>query len=226
MSFRLKEILCYWVDSNLVNLSLRNRFRPGVSFPYNPMAGVFYIPMMSSEANPFIAYRNKIKGIINAFNSINRTNGNVIIGCTSAIDSRIADSSIDYVFTDPPFGENIYYSDLNFFIESWRKLFTNTNSEAIIDKVKKKGLTEYMGLMETSFKEYYRVLKPGRWITVEFSNTKSSVWNGIQTALTNSGFVVADVSALDKKLNSFQAVNSSTAVKQDLVISAYKPNMR
>lgn len=223
-NFRLKEILCYWVDSNLVNLSLRNRFRPGVSFPYNPMAGVFYIPMMSSEANPFIAYRNKIKGIINAFNSINRTNGNVIIGCTSAIDSRIADSSIDYVFTDPPFGENIYYSDLNFFIESWRKLFTNTNSEAIIDKVKKKGLTEYMGLMETSFKEYYRVLKPGRWITVEFSNTKSSVWNGIQTALTNSGFVVADVSALDKKLNSFQAVNSSTAVKQDLVISAYKPN--
>ncbi|WP_347460948.1 DNA methyltransferase [Acinetobacter sp. ANC 7454] len=221
--FKVKEILCYWIDSNFVNLSLRNRFRPGVSFPYNPMAGVFYIPMMSSEANPFIAYRNKIKAIINAFRSVNRINGNVLIGCGSATDAQIPNGSIDYIFTDPPFGENIYYSDLNFFIESWRKVFTNTNPEAIIDRVKNKDLIEYMGLMQLSFKEYYRVLKPGRWITVEFSNTKSSVWNGIQTALSNAGFVVADVSILDKKQGSFQSVNSSTAVKQDLVISAYKP---
>ena len=68
------------------------------------------------------------------------------------------------------------------------------------------------------------MLKPGRWMTVEFSNTKSSVWNSIQTALTEAGFIVANVSALDKKQGSFKAVTTPTAVKQDLVISAYKPN--
>lgn len=223
-NFKMREVLCYWLDSHFVNLSLRNRFRPGVSFPYNPMAGVFYMPMMSSEANPFIAYKNKLDRVTKAFSSISRKNGKVVIGCSSASDTLIPDSSIDYIFTDPPFGENIYYSDLNFFIESWRKIFTNTKSEAIIDRVKDKTIGSYMALMELCFKEYYRILKPGRWITVEFSNTKSSVWNGIQTALTNAGFVVANVSALDKQLNTFQAVNSSTAVKQDLVISAYKPN--
>ena len=223
-SFRMREILCYWMDSHFVNLSLRNRFRPGVSFPYNPMAGVFYMPMMCSEANPFTAYRNKIERIVKAFSSVDRKGDGVLISCASATQTSIPNSSIDYIFTDPPFGENIYYSDLNFFIESWREVFTNTKSEAIIDRVKKKGLAEYMWLMEASFTEYYRILKPGRWITVEFSNTKSFVWNGIQAALTNAGFVVANVSALDKQLNTFQAVNSSTAVKQDLVISAYKPN--
>jgi DNA modification methylase len=222
--FRLREILCYWLDSHFVNLSLRNRFRPGVSFPYNPMAGVFYIPMMCSEANPFVAYKNKIDRIVKAFSSINRRDGDVLLGCCSATATGVPDNSIDYIFTDPPFGENIYYSDLNYFIESWRNVFTNTEDEAIIDKVKEKGLLEYIGLMQASFHEYYRIIKPGRWMTVEFSNTKSSVWNGIQTALTNAGFVIANVAALDKQLNTFQAVNSSTAVKQDLVISAYKPN--
>jgi hypothetical protein len=222
--YKLRDALCYWVDSHFVNLSLRNRFRPGVSFPYNPMAGVFYLPMMCSEANPFIAYGNKIERIVKGFQTIENSSDPVVIGCGSASDTRIPDGSIDYVFTDPPFGENIYYSDLNFFTESWRKVFTNTGPEAIIDRVKEKDISVYMRLMSASFQEYFRILKPGRWITVEFSNTKSSVWNGIQTALTNAGFVVANVSMLNKQTNTFQAVNSSIAVKQDLVISAYKPD--
>ena len=78
--------------------------------------------------------------------------------------------------------------------------------------------------MANCFKEAYRVLKPGRWMTVEFSNTKASVWNSIQTALTEAGFIVANVSALDKKQGSYNAVTNPTSVKQDLVISAYKPN--
>lgn len=61
-------------------------------------------------------------------------------------------------------------------------------------------------------------------MTVEFSNTQASVWNAIQTALQEAGFVVANVSALDKKQGSFKAVTTPTAVKQDLVISAYKPD--
>ena len=61
-------------------------------------------------------------------------------------------------------------------------------------------------------------------MTIEFSNTKAAVWNAIQTALTDAGFVIANVSALDKQQGSFKAVTTPTAVKQDLVISAYKPN--
>lgn len=50
------------------------------------------------------------------------------------------------------------------------------------------------------------------------------MWNAIQVALQQAGFVVAEVSALDKKQGSYRQVTSTTAVKQDLVISAYKPN--
>jgi hypothetical protein len=68
------------------------------------------------------------------------------------------------------------------------------------------------------------MLKPGRWMTVEFSNTQAHVWNNIQAAITSAGFIVGNVSALDKKQGGLNAIVGSTAVKQDLVISAYKPN--
>ena len=74
---------------------------------------------------------------------------------------RIPDGSIDYIFTDPPFGENIYYSDLNTLIEAWHGVLTNSEPEAIVDRVKLKGLPEYQKLMEKCFQEYFRILKPG-----------------------------------------------------------------
>jgi hypothetical protein len=60
-------------------------------------------------------------------------------------------------------------------------------------------------------------------MTVEFHNSKNAVWNAIQQALLTAGFVIADVRTLDKKQGSFKQVTTNGAVKQDLVISAYKP---
>ena len=105
------------------------------------------------------------------------------------------------------------YSELNFLWEAWLKVFTNNRTEAIENKAQGRSLDDYRQLMTACFKEAYRVLKPGRWMTVEFSNTKASVWNAIQTALQEAGFIVANVAALDKKQGSFKAVTSTTAVK-------------
>lgn len=133
------------------------------------------------------------------------------------------DNYYDYIFVDPPFGSNIMYSELNFLWESWLDVFTNKKPEAIINKQQKKKLAEYQVLMENSFSEFFRLLKPGRWMTVEFHNSQNAVWNAIQEAMLHAGFVVADVRALDKQQGSFNQVNATGAVKTDLIISAYKP---
>ena len=59
---------------------------------------------------------------------------------------------------------------------------------------------------------------------LQFSNTSAAVWNSIQSALQYAGFVIANVAALDKQQGSFKAVTTTTAVKQDLVITCYKPS--
>jgi hypothetical protein len=131
----------------------------------------------------------------------------------------------DYIFVDPPFGGNRMYSELNFLWENWLKVLTNNKDEAIINNVQRKALHEYQALMELCFQNFFIALKPGRWMTVEFSNTLKSVWNAIQEALLKAGFVVADVRTLDKGKGTFKQVTTTSAVKQDLIISAYKPQI-
>ncbi|AON09740.1 DNA methyltransferase [Pseudomonas aeruginosa] len=221
---RLRNAIKYWLDSQFTNMSILNRYRPEVSFPYNPLSGVFYVPSLISEADPFTAYANKIKRLTAAFSASHAKDGISITSCGSAAKLLTSDESVDYIFTDPPFGENIYYADLNILVESWHRVLTDVKPEAIVDRVRQKGVPEYQQLMRACFSEYYRVLKPGRWMTVVFSNSRASVWNAIQVALQQVGFVVAEVTALDKVQGSFQQVVSPNTVKQDLVISAYKPN--
>ena len=185
------------------------------------VAGTLYISSMPAEQSVIFYLKKRLKKYQS---SSNLSKERILIGTSSAGQKKITNSFVDYIFTDPPFGANLMYSELNFLWESWLKLKTNNSKEAIENKVQGKGFSDYTQLMTESFQEYYRILKPGKWMTVEFSNTNAGIWNGIQTALQRAGFIVANVAALDKKQGSFKAVTTTTAVKQDLVISCYKPS--
>jgi hypothetical protein len=148
----------------------------------------------------------------------------VAIGTSSTSESFIPENNVDYIFIDPPFGSNLAYSELNFLWESWLRVFTITKPEAIVSKHQQKSLSDYQELMTDCFREMFRILRPGHWMTVEFHNSQNSVWNTIQEAVLRAGFVVADVRTLDKVGRSFNVINADSAVKQDLIISAYKPN--
>lgn len=213
----------FWVNSQLVNISKLNRFRPGISFPYNPLSGTLYIGSQISESNVFTALENKLKKLSTAFSLLDSDNAT---GVCSATNSSLLDNSIDYIFTDPPFGANISYSELNYIQESWLKVKTNNAEEAIVNESLFKTRTDYQLLMTNSLKEYYRILKPEKWITIEFSNTSAAIWNSIQSALNEAGFILTSVAALDKQTGSFKSVTTTTAVKQDLVITCYKPSLR
>ena len=127
------------------------------------------------------------------------------------------------MFVDPPFGQNIPYADLALLVESWHGVTTSVPEEAVVDSFKDKSIDTYGELMTACFTEFYRVLKPGRWMTVEFSNSSNEVWTVIQQALAAAGFVVADTRVLDKEQGSYRQVTATTAVKRDLIISCYKP---
>lgn len=222
---RMRAALTFFVEQAIQGLTVLNRHHViGKANVNQWLNGVYYIPSLHEETAYWRILEGKLERLVTTFATKYTVPGAAWITTGSATRIPVSDSSIDYVFTDPPFGENIFYADLNFQLESWHQVITATDSEAIVDKFKNKALPEYQHLMQRSFAEYYRVLKPGRWMTVVFSNSKAAVWNAIQVALQQAGFVVAEVTALDKVHGSFRQLTSTTAVKQDLVISAYKPN--
>lgn len=186
------------------------------------MPNVLYVPSTVAERNIIELLESKMNDICKVYADHKDKKG-VLIQTCSATNTGIPNNSIDYIFTDPPFGANINYSEMNYIWESWLKVKTNNKQEAIINRSQSKTLLEYQSLMTEAFTEFYRVLKPGRWMTVEFHNSLNAVWNAIQEALQRAGFVIADVRTLDKKQGTFKQMTSAAAVKQDLVISAYKP---
>lgn len=222
---RTRAFLLFFVEQAIWGFSILNRYSPSHFSQVNrALNGVYYVASQHSECSPRYNLGGKLDRLVKAFREYRAEPENTSITTGTAARLPLDDHSVDYIFTDPPFGENIYYADLNFLVESWHGVITDAKPEAIMDSFKSKALPDYQHLMQRCFAEYHRVLKPGRWMTVVFSNSKASVWNAIQVALQQAGFVVAEVNALDKVQGSYRQVTSTTAVKQDLVISAYKPN--
>lgn len=216
---RLNSALKFWFTSSLIRTSKLYKFT--LDRKMGNVSGTFFFPSLWTENSPVKLLKSKILAISKALSVVKSPN---LISTNSTTDLRlIPENSIDYIFVDPPFGDNLMYSELNLLWESWLKIFTENSSEAIMNSTQNKKLDDYRALMEKAFSGLYRVLKPGRWITVEFHNSKASVWNAIQESLAHSGFLVAQVTVLNKEQGSFNQVTAAGAVKNDLVINAYKP---
>lgn len=186
------------------------------------VSGTLFTPSLHLERNVFDVLRRKIQKIGNLSVGVGSM---AVISTQSVTDlSNIPDSTIDYIFTDPPFGESLQYAELNFFVEAWLRVRSVKECDCVLNYVHKKDLVFYSQMMASAFRKYSRVLKPGRWITIEFHNSQNAVWSAIQQSIEVAGLVVADVRILDKQQHSFNVVNRPGAVDQDLAISAYKPN--
>jgi len=223
-SKRVKELTRLVLTAIIPYASKLRRFRADKKGG-GPLSGTLYIASIVTPPNTLLTFERNIGFILEACKNFPKVKGQSIISSQSSTDfSNLPSNCIDYIFVDPPFGGNLMYSELNFLWEAWLKVLTNNRHEALVNSYQRKGLPEYQHLMEECFKEFHRVIKPGRWMTIEFHNSQNSVWMAIQEALSRAGFVVADVRTLDKKQGTFKQVTSAGAVKQDLIISAYKPN--
>ena len=187
------------------------------------MKGSLYISSLTQEVSPFHFLEITRRDLVAAMAILPKNPPNVFTSTGSAAAIPLADASIDYVFVDPPFGKNLIYSELNFLWECWLRVFTDEPSETIVNEQFGKTIQSYTDAMANGFSEIYRVLRPGRWMTVEFHNSQNAIWMALQQALERSGFIVADVRILDKKHGSIKQVQTKGAVKQDLAISVYRP---
>jgi DNA modification methylase len=221
VSFETKKLLYFWFTASQSRLHIMNRYAPQHKRHVGPMANTYYISPLPAQISPFYFLETKLKDILKLKRNSSKEN---VLSTNSATCIPVKDESIDYIFTDPPFGGNIMYSELNYLYEFWLKCYTNSDTEAIVSQYYNKGLFEYQVLMERSFNECYRVLKKGKIMTVEFSNTSAGVWNAIQYSLQKSGFVISNVAGLSKGRGGMRAIIGPKAVNQDLVITCYKPS--
>ena len=216
-----KRLWRFTLQSIAVSFTRRNRFLKNAYSQVNrALSGTLYIGSTVSEPSPTYVLTGKLKRFKKAIPSSER---GTVVTTQSLASVLIPHNSVDYVFIDPPFGNNLPYAELNFLWEAWLRVFTKIEQDTIVSKKWNKDLVTYTNMMTSCLQETYRLLKPGRWTTIEFHNSKNAVWTAIQEALGVAGFIIADIRVLDKGMLTKKQLNAN-AVNKDLVISAYKPN--
>lgn len=185
----------------------------------------FNVPYIFNEANVFVTFERKASSILDHLETTaSRYSGNKVVACNSATNlDYLPDNSIDFIFTDPPFGANINYSEMNIIWESWLDEFTNTHEEAIINRTQGKDIKQYEELMTRSLSECYRVLKLGHWMLLVFMNSSASVWTSLKSAIYRAGFTAERIDIFDKQHGTFKQFVSENTAGFDLVIHCKKP---
>lgn len=134
-----------------------------------------------------------------------------LLTCGSSTDLKYNDSSIDMVITDPPFGDNVQYSELSDFFYVWIRLYfkdiypeifsgeyTPKTLEAVSNKARQPGTSKenalsaadeyYKKVLTECWKESYRILKPGGTLAFTFHHSEDEPWIAVLESLFDAGF--------------------------------------
>jgi DNA modification methylase len=227
---RVRSALRFCFTSQVMRCSRLRRMKG--SKPGEQLSGTLHIASETVETNIWRVIEKAVADYRNAVAGLNiPQDGRPMVNLGSATDlSRIPTGSIDYIFTDPPFGSNIYYSDVSFMWEAWLGHFTDEANEAIMHRPVDGGykrIDHYAALMDQAFSEIYRILKPGRHATVEFNNSDGAVFEVIKTGLTKAGFTIENMLVFDKVDRTYAQIRSTTGVSdvvdKDVLFNVHKP---
>jgi 16S rRNA G966 N2-methylase RsmD len=178
----------------------------------------YWVPPIFMESNVWMLFESGViakQGIIqgkeetneeitcykeaNSFEEL-KEDCNILICNQSALSlkgnpARISNESVDYVFTDPPYGGSVQYGELTTLWLSWLKGEKNDptfqskfDEEITINDAQNKDFDYYHKMLKASFEQIYSVLKSGKWLTVTFHNTDIKIYNSIIKAIVLAGF--------------------------------------
>ena len=181
-------------------------------------SGVLYISSLPVEKNIITGIKRKLDYFKDAFSYLNNCSGRMEVINASSQHLTQPDKSIDYVFTDPPFGDFIPYAEVNQINELWIGHLTNRKDEIIISSSQDKDVSCYQGMLTEVFIEINRVLKDDSYATVVFHSSKAAIWNALHSAYSDAGFVVSATTSLEKSQASFKQVVSAGSVQGDPLI--------
>jgi len=194
----------------------------------------FWIAPNRMELNVLHYFSNRFKKVLSGLEEVT-SKGKLkyepkFFEKSSSNMSDLESNSVDYIFTDPPYGgEGIQYMELSYLWNVWLKYFGESirwRDEIAYNEYReeKKDADSYEQGLGQVFAESFRVLKPGAWISITFANKDIKTWTSLMRVLNQNGFVLKNIIPMKPSAPSITQLNMKDASKSDLILNLQKPS--
>jgi DNA modification methylase len=158
-----------------------------------------------------------------------KTFGYLKTGSATKLSKYISKASVDYIFTDPPYGDSVPYLEYSTLWNNWIHEKIKSEDEIIISDsdVRTKDILSYTTGLKESMLECYRVLKKGKWISITFNNRNFDVWKSLINSINEAGFeIINAIYQVPAVIPAKSQLSKSGSGVGDLIINARKPTKK
>lgn len=186
--------------------------------------GTYYVPGRFLERNAFDGFARRVRAVLAGKAEIPATAVAARIAQGDARSLPLADASVDYVFTDPPYEGAVQYAELNFLWEAWLGLDTTWHGdEIVVNRTRGLSREHWTAGMRAALVEIRRVLKPGAWLSLCFAATHEGSWRELERMLGDAGFEPGGTAVLEPAQKSYNRLKPTKKARHDVVVSWRKP---
>jgi len=181
------------------------------------------------ENNEFSEHDDEIKFVETFEDLQSKSKKSCLLTQKDATDlSYIPNEKIDYIFTDPPYGDSHPYFEISMLWGSWLDLELDFEKEIVVSdsNERDKDINDYEKRLKKSLKEMSRVLKKGGLATIAFNNIGSKEWNIFLEAYKNAGFRFVDIHSIKDSAGSVKQDSRSNSLKGHFLITLKKAEPR
>jgi DNA modification methylase len=193
--------------------------------------GRYRIPKKIAEIPVLPVFKRRFLDIIKAKKEtnadfrgyVNKRTLQLVEGSATNLKPYLTDSSVDYVYTDPPYGGHIKYLDLSTIYNAWLNLDVTEEmrtQEAIEGGERKHTFKQYMELMSQSLSEISRILKQDRWLSLIYHYREPYLWTNIVETARKVGLEYQNSVVQHTKLPSWHKIDvPQTVLSSQMVIN-------
>jgi len=201
----------------------------------------FYVGETYLENNVLDYFENRLHKIIkgkkdymlffenNLFDNTDEYQNTFRVTQYDAKKLKIPNDSVDYIFTDPPYGDAVPYFEQSIIWNSWLKLTPSYQDEIVISdsKIRGKNTANFEKEIDEAFSEIRRVLKLGGYLSLTYHSLSGLEWKAITNACIKNGFELVEFSWLTQKAFTPRQINRGKSVKGDVLVTLEKsPSIR
>jgi adenine-specific DNA methylase len=170
------------------------------------------------------------------FEELINSDKNVLLLCQSSESlSVIPNCSVDAVITDPPYFDNVMYSELSDFYYVWLRLalkdiyeyfkpeYSPRTEEIVVNPVLRKNEEKFINGLTKVFQECHRILKNDGLLAFTFHHKKDKAWASVLEAVTKAGFYITSIIPVYAEMStSFHIHQRMTSVYDTVIICRKK----